>query len=132
MRVVLDTNVVVSAMLSPNGASAAILRAVLDGRLCLLVDNRIVFEYSDVLCRPTFRFDTSDVRAFLDFVEHEAEYVNALPTDAPFDDPDDRPFYEVALSGDADCLVTGNTRHFPEHPVVGAPTQFLARISAGQ
>ncbi len=130
MKVVLDTNVVVSAMLNPNGAPGAILRGVLDGRLSLLVDNRIVFEYSDVLLRPKFGFDLYDVQAFLDFVEHEAEYVNAPPIDARLDDPDDRPFYEVALAGGAEYLVTGNTRHFPENPVVTTPVNFLRAFPA--
>lgn len=129
MRVVLDTNVVVSAMLNPNGAPGAILRAVLDGRLQLLVDNRIVFEYSDVLRRPKFLFDSYDVHAFLDFIEHGAEYVTVAPVDAQFDDPDDRPFYEVALGGDANYLITGNTGHFPENPVVRSPRLFLQVFS---
>ena len=49
MRIVLDTNGVVSAKLNPNGAPGAILRGVLDERLRLVVDNRIVFEYADLL-----------------------------------------------------------------------------------
>ena len=130
MRIVLDTNVVVSAMLNPNGPPAAILRGVLDGQLRLLVDNRIVFEYSDVLNRPKFRLEPHDVQTFLDFVEHEAEYVTAPPVEAPFDDPDDRPFYDVALSGAANHLVTGNSRHFPDHPVVSSPRHFLRVFSA--
>ena len=130
MRIVLDTNVVVSAMLNPNGAPGAILRGVLDGRLRLLVDNRIVFEYADVLSRPKFRLDPYDVHAFLDFIEHEAEYVTAPPVDAQFADPDDRPFYEVALGGGANYLVTGNTRHFPGNRIVSNPRHFLRVFSA--
>lgn len=130
MRVVLDTNVIVSAMLSPNGTPGAILRGVLDGQLRLLVDNRVVFEYSDVLRRPKFRLEPHDVQAFLDFVEHEAEYVTAPPTDAQFDDPDDRPFYEVAVNGGAGYLVTGNTRHFPKTPIICSPRHFLQVFSA--
>jgi uncharacterized protein len=130
MRIVLDTTVVVSAMLNPNGTPGAILRGVLGGRFRLLVDNRIVFEYSDVLSRPKFRLDPNDIHAFLDFVEHEAEYVTAPPIDTRFDDPDDRPFYEVALSGEADYLITGNCKHFPENPVVCNPGHFLRVSSA--
>lgn len=130
MRIVLDTNVIVSAMLNPNGTPGAILRGVLDGRLRLLVDNRVVFEYSDVLSRSKFRLEPHDVQAFLAFVEHEAEYVTAPPTDAQFDDPDDRPFYELAVNGGANYLVTGNTRHFPKNPIVCSPRHFLRVFSA--
>lgn len=125
MRIVLDTNVVVAAMLNPNGTPASILNGVFDGRLHLLVDNRIVFEYSDVLRRKKFHFDAHDVQAVIDFVRHEAEYVTALPVDGRFDDPDDRSFYEVALSGNADYLVTGNIRHFPESSMIRSPGQFV-------
>ena len=124
------SNVIVSAMLSPNGTPGAILRGVLDGRLRLLVDNRIVFEYSNVLSRSKFRLDPHDVRAFLDFVEHEAEYVIAPPTAAQFDDPDDHPFYEVAVEGGANYLVTENGRHFPKNPIVSSPRHVLRVISA--
>jgi putative PIN family toxin of toxin-antitoxin system len=125
MRIVLDTNVVVSAMLNPNGAAGSILNGVLDGYLRLLVDNRIVFEYSDVLQRKQFQFNPRDVRAIIDFVRHEAEWVAALPVQNRFEDPDDRVFYEVAVSGNADYLVTGNTQHFPERAMIRSPRQFL-------
>jgi uncharacterized protein len=130
MRIVLDTTVLVSALLNPAGAPGSILRGVLDGQFVLLVDNRIMFEYSNVLRRPKFRFDPADVRAVLDFVEHEAEYVTAPPTNREFADPDDTPFYEVAIGGGANYLVTGNSQHFPEESLICSPSQFLLMQSA--
>ncbi|TVQ38956.1 MAG: putative toxin-antitoxin system toxin component, PIN family [Spirochaetaceae bacterium] len=116
-EIVLDTNVVVSAMLNPGGAPGSILRAVLDGSFQLLVDNRIAFEYSDGLRLPKLRLDSADVQSFLDFVKHEAEYVTASPVGYRFEDPDDLPFYEVAKGGNAEYLVTGNRQHFPEESI---------------
>ncbi len=109
MRVVLDTNVLVSALLSPEGPPAAIINATLDGTLTALVDNRILFEYEDVLQRERFGFNPQDVRAFLDFFRHESEYVSATPVQLTLNDPDDLPFYEVAKTAKADYLITGNT-----------------------
>lgn len=132
MRIVLDTNVLVSAMLNPDGAPGAVIRGVLEGRFQLLVDNRIVFEYSDVLARPKFRLNPENVRAFLDYIEHEAEYATVPPVQADFDDPDDVAFYEVAVGANASYLVTGNSRHFPDNPIVKSPREFIQAVLAGE
>lgn len=132
MRIVLDTNVLVSAMLNPDGAPGAVIRGVLEGRLQLVVDNRIVFEYSDVLARPRFRLNRESVRTFLDYVEHEAEYATVPPLQADFDDPDDLPVYEVAVGASVPYLVTGNSRHFPSNPMVMSPREFIQTILAGE
>ena len=132
MRIVLDTIVLISAMLKPDSAPGAVMRGVLDGRFRLLVDNRIVFEYSDVLARPKFRLNREDIRAFLDYVEHEAEYVTVPPVQAAVDDPDDLPFYEVAVGANAAYLVTGNSRHFPDGPIVKSPREFIQTAVAGE
>ena len=62
---VIDTNVVVSGLLNSNGPSARILNAVLDGRLRLTYDTRILAEYRDVLQRPRFRLAPENIGAFL-------------------------------------------------------------------
>ena len=130
MRVVLDTNVLVSALLNPERAPAAIANAALDGTLTILVDNRILFEYEDVLHRENFGFKPQDVRAFLDFFRHEGEYVSATATNITLDDPDDLPFFEVAKTANADYLITGNTKHFPDEDWVVSPRNFLKTLVA--
>lgn len=130
MRIVLDTNVLVSALLSPGGAPASILNAVLNGTISVLVDNRILFEYEDVLHRSKFGFESRDVRSLLEFLRHECEYVAAASTSSTLDDPADLPFYEVALSGNADYLVTGNLRHYPDEHWILSPGQFLRVLFA--
>lgn len=125
MRIVLDTNVLVSALIRPAGPPAAVLNAILDKSLLLLVDNRIMFEYEDVLERPKLAFDPDDVRSLLEFFSHEAEYVTAKPVATALPDPDDLPFYEVAVAGNTDCFVTGNTEHYPTDSLIRNPRQFL-------
>ncbi len=113
MRIVLDTNVLVSALLSPNGASAAVLQLILAGRVVLCFDARILSEYREVLRRPKFDFDPQLVDELLEFLESEGELVASVPLRFTLPDPDDAMFLEVATAGEADHVVTGNLKHFP-------------------
>ena len=113
MNVVLDTNVLVSGFISPFGPPAAILRSVLTGRNTVCFDERILSEYRDVLTRGRFNFDRRRINEVLQIVEINGLPVlaDALRLDLP--DPSDAMFIEVAIAADADCLVTGNLKHFP-------------------
>lgn len=124
MRIVLDTNVLVSGMLNPDGARGSILNAVFEGDVTALLDSRILFEYHDVLLRSKFRFPPEHVRSVLDFFEHEGEFITAGPTQETASDPGDVPFLEVAVAGNADYLVTGNERHYPRESFVVSPGVF--------
>lgn len=113
MRIVLDTNVLVSGLLSPFGPPGEIVRLVSSGSVVLCVDARILGEYEQVLLRPRFGFDPDSVAALLDYIDFRSEVVASEPLPRRLPDPDDEPFLEVALSCVADCLVTGNLSHFP-------------------
>ena len=112
MRIVLDTNVLVSGLLNPYGAPGRIVDLLSSGDLVLLHDDRIIAEYGQVLARPRFGFGGADVSALLGFIEWSGEAVVARPLDVVVPDPDDLPFLEVAAAGEADALVSGNTHHF--------------------
>ena len=113
MKIVLDTNVLVSGLLSPFSSPADILRLVLSNQLQLCVDARILTEYLEVLHRPKFQFDRGRVEILMDYIHKIAVLVNSTPHANTMSDPDDIPFLEVAVSGGAEYLVTGNIRHFP-------------------
>jgi putative PIN family toxin of toxin-antitoxin system len=117
MKVVIDSNVVVSAMLSPHAPPAQVVRLALQGDLAPCHDGRILAEYREVLSRPKFDFDAEDVRALLEGIEWVGETVFARPLSVELPDPDDRPFLEVAAAAKAGALVTGNARHY--RPVQG-------------
>jgi len=127
IRGVLDTNVLVSGILSPDGNPARILALVFSGKLCPLYNAAILAEYRAVLARPKFGFEPASVATLLEYIEFEGEAVGAEPCAEHFDDEDDRVFFEVCLSGEADALVTGNLGHFPVHPRVMNPAEFLER-----
>lgn len=138
MRIVLDANVLVSALLNPFSPPGRILDLVLGGRIRLLIDDRIVDEYRRVLLRDRFGFARRDVANLLFFLMEESEMQLGEPLPralaAALPDPTDRAFLEVAISGAAEALVTGNLRHFPAAGTAGAvpcesPAAFLARFS---
>ncbi|MFA9478782.1 putative toxin-antitoxin system toxin component, PIN family [Phycisphaerales bacterium AB-hyl4] len=118
MRIVLDTNVLVAGLLSPNGPPAQVLQLLLSERVRLCYDARILGEYREVLARPRFGFDPEAVAEVLTFLEQTGELVAAVPLGvvlpgAVLPDPDDAMFLEVAAAGRVDSLVTGNIKHFP-------------------
>ena len=136
MRVVIDTNVLVSGMLSPHGPPGRIVDAVLAKGLAVVYDDRILGEYRAVLRRPRFGFRPQDVDAFLDFVELSGEPAVGLLLTVVLPDPSDLPFLEVAAGGRADALITGNAKHFrprrgSHRVLVCTPAEFVHLTGAG-
>ncbi len=112
MLVVVDTNILISALITPFGNTARILDMVLLGELQVLYDDRILSEYREVLLRPKFGFEKRDIDDLLSFIETDGIKITATPVNEPLLDEDDIPFIEVTMSGMADALITGNKRHF--------------------
>jgi putative PIN family toxin of toxin-antitoxin system len=92
MKIVLDTNIIVSAFLNPKGIPGEILSLVLTHKIKVCYDNKIFSEYTDVLTRSKFDFDNELVNAFLDFIKTNGEYIIAESQNIPFDDEDDKMF----------------------------------------
>jgi len=111
VRIVLDTNVVVSGLLTALGPPAQVVDLVSSGDISLVVDQRILVEYRDVLARPRFKFGVREVNDFLTLARH-AEFVIGAPLPFTLTDPDDEPFLEAAVAGAVDALVTGNEKLF--------------------
>lgn len=133
MIIVLNTNVLVSGLLKPHSKPAMVLRLLATGALHVAYDERILAEYREVLRPPKFPFSSEQIRALLDQIETEGVPVAALPLKFQLPDPDDAPFLEVALAARADCLITGNPRHYPARARRGIavldPATFLERWS---
>lgn len=111
MRIVLDTNVIVSALLVQGSVPDQVLETVISGRSRVVVDGRIMREYRSVLARPEFGFPAAHVDDLLELFDR-SEWVLAHPLKLDLPDPTDLPFIEVAVSGGVDAIVTGNVADF--------------------
>jgi putative PIN family toxin of toxin-antitoxin system len=129
MKIVLDTNVLVSGLLAPFGPSGKIVRMVSAGELILYIDARILSEYQEVLHRPKFKFDKDHISILVDFIKRYGQFVSSLPLKNLLPDPDDEPFLEVAIAGKVRSLITGNSVHYPplsrEGINIFSPSEFL-------
>ena len=127
MNIVLDTNILVSAMWSPEGNAARIIEAILANRFILCYDRQIAEEYNKVLRYPKLKFKEDDIVAFLEPVLDYGLGITDYPrTDIVFDrDETDRKFFEVAKYCNA-LLVTGNLKHYPNDPIVMTMADFIA------
>ena len=111
-RVVLDTNVVVSALLKPQGSEDQVLRLALAGRLLLCVSPQVLAEYGRVLSSPKFKFQPSEVATALRQLEKAGSPFHPARTlRISAHEPDNR-FYECADAAQAAFLITGNLKHF--------------------
>ena len=128
MLVVIDTNVLVSAMLSNRSAPRQIIEMVIKGEITPCYDSRIMEEYKDVLYRPRLHISAEKAGTILDLFEAIGMYADPPATHLLFTDEDDKAFYETALECGA-TLVTGNAKHFPAEPWILSPAEFLRTIA---
>lgn len=114
MKIVLDTNVVVSGLHQSQGNPAQALALALSGSIQVCHDERIFAECAEVLARPRFKFDPKSVREVLAKLDIDGLTTNASGfSDLDLPDADDEPFLAVALAASADFLVTGNLADYP-------------------
>lgn len=119
MRLVIDTNIIVSALLSPDGAAFRILSDALDGKYEVLISAEIYEEYKDVLHREKFNFDEDIIAYLLEWFRNNAIWIEVTKSDIPVPDEKDRIFFDVAKCCKA-RLLTGNIKHYPVDELVTA------------
>lgn len=131
---VIDTNVLLSALLSKNEDSATVkvLDAVFEGMIIPLYHQDILAEYKEVLHRQKFHLQDEVIRTVLDAVRQHGIEIFPQPTGAVLIDMDDLVFYEVAMEKrDEDAyLVTGNQKHYPFRDFIVTPAEMMKIIEA--
>ncbi|WKZ38367.1 MAG: putative toxin-antitoxin system toxin component, PIN family [Anaerolineales bacterium] len=133
ITVVLDTNVLISSLLSRKSSPAKILDLILENQILVAYDDRILGEYEEVLSRSELHIPPPRMLAVIDHIELNGKHIEpaTLPTYG-YTDPDDIMFAEVFITSSADALVTGNLRHYKplleQEALVLTPAQFLAKF----
>ena len=123
---VLDTNVLVSAMLRTGSVPGRVLAEALNGDIIPVLNDGIIAEYEDVLHRSKFPINPEVADALISYiVEYGIDSSRAFFDDS-MPDEDDRVFYEVTLSREDSLLVTGNLKHYPKSPRVITPADFIS------
>jgi putative PIN family toxin of toxin-antitoxin system len=133
LTVVLDTNVLVSSLLSQRSWPAKILDLVLSDHIQVAYDDRILGEYEEVLSRPEFRIHPSRMLVVIDHIELTGKLVEPEPVSTEgYTDPDDTMFAEVFITSNADALIIGNLRHYKpllkHNALVLSPADFMEKF----
>lgn len=113
IRVVLDSNVIVSALLHTQGPPARVFLLAVSGSIQLCVSGNVFAEYEEVIQRPRFRRIEKIITSTLSAIREKGLWVRPMETVRACSDADDDIFLECAAAARADYLVTGNLRHFP-------------------
>ena len=131
---VIDTNVLVSALLRWDSVPGAVLEQALVGSIVPLLSDEIVAEYEEVLRRKKFPFKAQDIQTVTDGIRMRGVFLDPEKDEENLPDPKDVVFYAVTMEGRKDrdaYLVTGNIRHFPLKPYVVTPREMLTILENG-
>lgn len=124
---VIDTNVLVSALLgcNPQSPTVRLFDKLFEGLITPLYNEEILSEYSDVLKRKKFSFDHEQVDTVVAFIAEHGQETSRTQYSGDMPDEDDRVFYEISLSCEESFLVTGNLKHYPVKLHVVTPSEFM-------
>ncbi|MBP3221681.1 MAG: putative toxin-antitoxin system toxin component, PIN family [Neisseriaceae bacterium] len=124
---VIDTNVLVSALLTQKGdtATVKIIEKVLLGEITPIYSSEMIKEYRAVLSRKKFGFSPKLIDELIKFIEKQGVMQEIISSGITLTDMDDLPFYELALQNKETYLITGNIKHFPNQSFIVTPREFL-------
>ena len=126
MKLVLDTNVVVSAFINPEGKPSILLKIIINRKAELVYNATILSEYENVLLRPKFsgKIDSGNIRKFINLIIIIGKSFDPVPSTIKLLDESDRIFYDTANESGS-ILITGNIRHFPKQSFIMTPSDYL-------
>lgn len=128
-NVVIDTNVIVSAIISVDSESPTvkILNLLFDNKINIFYSDEILNEYKDVLHRDKFGFDATLVDKVIEAIKINGTHLLGATVDTVLSDIKDKPFYELVMNENIENgkLITGNIKHFPVQPNIITPRDFM-------
>lgn len=128
VNVVLDTNVLVSALWSADGNPSHIVHMIPDGKIIPHFCIEILHEYKTVLSRPSFQFRSESVDELLERFVLFGRNVDSRKSDIPMPDESDRVFFDTAKNSGS-TLITGNLKHYPNESFILTPVDFLSKFA---
>ncbi len=129
---VIDTNVIVSALLKEGSIPWQILDLVVEEKIIPVFNKEIIAEYEEVLIRNKFGFSPAKIKMTLSLIEDFGREMDPVEIQEKFIHEDDAKFFKIVMSSrlvDDTYLVTGNIKHFPERDFVVTPAQMLEIIN---
>ena len=126
-KIVIDTNVFVSALLTPNGNCAKIANAISDEEIHFCYNDRILFEYKYIFSKDKFNFEIEKQNKIINQIIKWGHIVEPFISNIPLPDENDRIFYDTAKTVNA-ILITGNKKHYPKENFIKTPTEYLKYI----
>ncbi|GBU24393.1 hypothetical protein R83H12_01023 [Fibrobacteria bacterium R8-3-H12] len=127
IKVVFDTNVLVSYLINGNGTPAKAVSLFYDEEIEVYYSNNIYEEYKEVLNRGHFHFDIAKITKILNDLVEYGKLINPIASSFSIPDETDRIFYDTAKQSES-FLVTGNLKHYPQETFILTPAEFLAKI----
>lgn len=126
---VIDTNVLVSSLLTKNleSATVGVIKLIADGTVVPVFSKEILKEYNEVLHRKKFHFSEEHIQRLMDIFVYFGLEMSPNSVDEELPDPKDMPFYEITMEirDDEGYLVTGNKKHFPTKPYIVDAREFI-------
>lgn len=123
--VVLDTNIVISSVISSNGNPFVIMGLVSDGEIQAYYSNEILDEYKRVLAYERLKINLEKQVEIIEKIKEQGILIKPDDkSEIPFTDESDRIFYDTAKAANA-YLITGNIRHYPEEWHILTPARFV-------
>jgi len=129
INAVLDTNVIVSGLLTEQGNSAFIIDAFKENQFNLIYNGEILAEYHDVLYRDKLGLPAGDIDELLEQIKYAGYPIIPAISSISLADEDDRIFYDTAKAANA-YLVTGNTKHYPQEQFIILPVDFTVLLKS--
>ena len=124
IKVVIDTNIIISAALSPSGTPAKIIDMIFEDRIQLFYSSGILAEYTDVLSRPRLKIADKVQSDIITAIKEVGTLTDSTISNIPMIDESDRIFYDTAQTSGA-ILITGNIKHYPTEEFIMTPSDFF-------